>query len=98
MMIKRGVELNGLTTQTLLALIIAEKVLGPYLKSSLVITSVTDGKHGRGSKHYIGNAVDLRIWNMRTTRKATSELAIALGSEFDVVLEKTHLHIEWDPK
>ncbi len=98
MKIKRGVKLNGVSPQTLLAIVAAANVFRKYQKETLVLTSVTDSKHGRGSKHYIGNAVDLRRRNLSDPEAATKELKSDLGADFDVVLEKDHIHIEWDPK
>ncbi len=98
MRLKRGVKLNGMSPQILLAIMVAEPIFAKYQKQELVVTSVTDSKHGRGSKHYIGNAVDLRTRNLSNPTAVEIHLASALGPEFDVVLESNHLHIEWDPK
>ncbi len=106
MKIKRGVKLNGMTTQILLAIVIAKSIIEKYQKLPMVITSVIDGIHRRASKHKIGNGVDIRTRDMGPNKAvirkqalaATKELKAALGAEFDVVLEKDHIHIEWDPK
>lgn len=104
MRLKRGVKLNGMSPQILLAIVIAAPIFSKYQKRELVITSVTDSKHGRGSKHFIGNAVDLRTRTLdkapsqANARLVTNDLVVALGAEFDVVLEKDHIHVEWDPK
>lgn len=66
-----------------------------------VITSGTDGTHITGSLHYSGNAMDLRRWDLDAKGKtglAVSQLESALGSNFDVVLESNHIHVEFDPK
>lgn len=66
-----------------------------------LVTSGTDGKHSAGSLHYSGNAMDLRRWDLDAkgvTAQAVSMLKSQLGSEFDVVLESDHIHVEYDPK
>ena len=58
---------------------------------TLVVTSGMDGKHMTGSLHYKGLAADLRF-PLRDEIKAT------LGPNWDVVWEKDHIHVEFDPK
>jgi hypothetical protein len=68
--------------------------------NSLVVTSVSDGKHRSDSLHYKGRAVDVRISNLGSRTLAetiTGRLKNRLGSRFDVVLETDHIHIEYDP-
>ena len=67
---------------------------------SCVCTSGTDGKHMTGSKHYEAQAVDLRSFHVSQEMlpKIVSELKERLGKDYDVVLEKDHLHIEHDAK
>lgn len=70
------------------------------------ITSVMDGRHMEGSKHYEGNAFDLRTWaDSYGTQLSRSEKAYlahrleeVLGCDWDVVIESTHIHCEYDPK
>lgn len=68
----------------------------------IVITAVFDGTHMTGSKHYEGNAFDMRTgWGMYTNvqiANLVNKIKSELGRDYDVVLEKTHLHIEYDPK
>jgi len=71
--------------------------------ADLVVTSVIDGTHKRGSAHYAGRAVDLRVHNLQDPAKARSELAQALGQDFDCILEAAgtpgaHLHLEFQAK
>lgn len=65
-----------------------------------VITSAIDGKHSRGSLHYVGLALDFRTNNMPSGElpRIRDKIAARLGENFDVVLEKDHLHVELDPK
>lgn len=69
------------------------------LNLSLIITSVTDGKHSIGSKHYTGYAIDLRIWHMSDSQIKifTNFFQKNFDKNYDLVLEKDHIHIEYDP-
>ncbi len=63
-----------------------------------VITSARDGRHMPGSKHYTGEALDFRTHYFKEAEKhnVRSHLQEALGSDFDVVLEEDHIHVEFD--
>lgn len=63
----------------------------------VTITAGTDGKHMVGSKHYTGEALDIRLLGVRTTEFRTL-LAIRLGAGYQVILEPDHIHVEYDPK
>lgn len=70
-----------------------------------VITSGQDGTHMRGSLHYEGRAIDLRVWYTdhvgRTAYWATM-LAERLGEDYDVLYGNkghwNHIHLEYDPE
>lgn len=64
-----------------------------------VITSAGDEPHGRKSRHYSGDALDYRTRDIpqETLSQIRHELMKRLGPDFDVVLEKSHLHLEYDP-
>jgi len=72
----------------------------------LVFTSGVDGKHGYRSKHYRGDAVDVRSKHLRllpTKLKVLNSIREILGTSYDVILEdegqpNEHYHIEYDPK
>lgn len=97
MEIKPGVRLAGISPIIVLALVIVERIFSK-LRLELVITSVTDGRHMEGSLHHCGLAVDIRRPTYVHTHALVTQLRKALGSEFDVVMEPTHIHIEYDPK
>ena len=78
----------------------AEYVFGRY-HITPTITSAMDGSHMATSKHYTGDALDFRIWESNDagiTNQVVQELKYYLGSDYDVVLESDHIHIEYDPK
>jgi hypothetical protein len=94
--IKSGVKLNGVKPETVVGMMIAQETFDPY---DFVITSVCDGKHSKNSLHYSGNAFDCRIRHLTEsqTQLVVLQLKKNLGDEFDVVREKTHCHIEYQP-
>jgi hypothetical protein len=89
----------NLTSQMIKALPIIDAVYLHYGQTA-VITSAKDGKHMKWSKHYSGNAIDLRtnFFDKETQIKVTGQLQSQLGDAFDVVLEGNHIHLEFDPK
>lgn len=86
----------GMRTELLLALCIAQELYRENAEP-FTITSIMDGRHMRGSLHYVGAAADIRLPKRHPTM-ITRELAKRLGADYDVVLEKTHIHIEYQPK
>ena len=64
----------------------------------VVITSTSDGKHMQGSKHYDvpRNAEDYRF--PAKFKAWIAELRAKLGTNYDVVIEKDHIHVEVDIK
>lgn len=68
--------------------------------SPCVITSAFDGKHRDDSLHYTGRALDFRSWHVPFVAlpDLVAQLREDLARDFDVVLEKDHIHIEYDPK
>lgn len=97
--LKPGVRLDGLRPEIIPAIIAAETTYALY-DAPLVLTSVTDGKHGARSFHYSGLAFDARTSEVTRTEAAqiAESLREALGTCYDVVLEADHLHVEYDPK
>lgn len=79
-----------------------------------IITSGEDGVHSRKSLHYRGDAFDVdligdgagpggTLEEMSESEEArmieiTQEIRERLGRDWDVVLEETHLHLEFQPK
>ena len=112
MQIKDGVRLGDdtkcITTECLEGMLKASQVYAELGIRGVraTITSVMDGRHMPTSKHYEGNAFDLRTWNADSSGQmpqgekeyVAQELRKMLGSDYDVVVEKTHIHVEYDPK
>jgi len=101
MTIHPNVRAHGLSTNLLLALFIADQVYRE-LGYEMVVRHLKDGKHKRASLHYIGNAGDLRTWDV-DAEEIVIQLRKRLGSEYDVVLEdkggpNEHIHLEYQPK
>jgi len=96
MLVKAGVDISRLNREIRRALAAAERIdwIGG---DELVVTSTYDGNHSAGSLHYANDAVDIRLPKSQIL-EYLAELKQALGRDYDVVLEKDHIHIEYDPK
>ena len=107
MRLKPGVRLLGIRPETWAIALAADPLwLAAGVAGGVMISSCTEGVHMRASPHYLGCAVDLRVSDLPAwiSREAVrSQLADALGADFDVLLEyvgtpNEHLHGEFDPK
>lgn len=99
LVLKPGVSINGIKPEALYAMNVADRLYEKF-DHDCVITAGVEGSHSRASKHYIGHAFDSRTRDFPDPDKKIlrDKLSEALGPDFDVVLEKTHLHVEFDPK
>jgi hypothetical protein len=97
MRLKIGVTVTGVRPEMVLALRVIETVYED-LGAELTVTSITDGKHMDGSRHYEGRAADLRSFNVPASKLdfLIARMKEALGPEFDVVKEGDHVHVEHD--
>jgi hypothetical protein len=95
---KKGVILHGLDARMFSAIHKARRIWIRHGKM-LVVTSGLEGRHKKGSLHYVGLAVDLRSRDfVPTTRsQVTRELRRSLGDGFEVIGERHHIHVEYDP-
>ena len=99
---KEGVflELEALRPEMMHGLYVAALTCPDY--GVLTVTSQADGEHQDNSLHFRGRAWDIRTRHMTTqdTKDWSLDLRMALGEDWDVVLEvdPPHLHIEYDPK
>lgn len=96
---KEGVRLDGAKVETFMGICIAAFVLHQN-GHVCTVTSVMDGRHMENSLHYKGRAFDLRSRMIPKDKQARMVMAFkdALGDDWDVVLEKDHFHLEYDPK
>lgn len=98
---KNDVRIGGLTPQIVLAMTLADQVYVSNGVAECWVTSANDSKHKDGSKHYTGEAVDLRVHNIPdspTRLRIKINLIARLASlGFDIVDEGDHFHIEYDP-
>ena len=99
MKLNPNVDVSGVSPEICLAMTVVSWVYWSYCER-ITVTSCKDGNHSRSSLHYTGDAIDLRIKDMtKPMAKAISdEIRESLGLQYDVVLEKTHIHIEFQPK
>ena len=97
MQIKEGVILAGLNIKMRNVLTLAEDIWEAH-DQELVVTSGLDGVHSAGSLHYYGLALDFRTKYFRPGEKnlVADELRQALQGDYDVVVENSHIHVEYD--
>lgn len=101
---KKGVRITGVRPEIVLAIQVVEGCFHFFEGTYCVVTSVCEGKHSRTSLHHSGAAVDFRIKHIGgdepelTIECIVEDIRAALTDEFDVVLEKTHIHVEFQPK
>lgn len=100
MYIKAGVKLAGIRPEMVIAMYVADTVFQKLFGEELVLTEATGGVHGRGSLHYVGQAIDIRTRDLTKNdiAKLALEIRERLGEEYDVVIESDHIHIEFQPK
>jgi len=96
MLIKAGVDISRLKPEIRRKLPGIAGIIWCVDREEMVITSTYEGDHSDGSLHYADLAVDIRktIGCGIIGRK----IRAYLGKDYDVVLEATHIHIEYDPK
>lgn len=99
MKIKEGANIQGLDIRMRPVLIAADMVWQNH-GHELCVTAGLDGEHSAGSLHYFGLAVDLRTRYFYVTerREVAADLRASLNSNYDVVLHRSHIHVEFDPK
>ena len=94
-----SIGFQNLSSQLLLAIIAIEGVFVIH-GADLVITSLNDSEHSKASLHYSGNAVDIRSRDILNKQTLLDDCKKALGgsSDFDMILESNHYHLEYQPK
>ena len=99
MQLKTNVRLADLKPQCVLAIIVANDVYKLFDKE-LVVTSIDDSVHHAGSLHPSGFAFDLRssYFTSQQIQFVLAALKASLTTDFDIIFETDHFHIEYDPK
>ena len=101
MKIKSGASIQGLDILMRPVLIEASAIWGNH-GHELVITSGNENvAHGSGSLHPYGLALDFRTRYFTTEEKSKVFIALTgklrmISINYDVVLEKDHMHVEYD--
>ena len=97
--LKPGVDICGLKPEMCLGNQIIHTVFTEQ-GFNCVITSGREGIHSEKSRHYSGEALDYRTSHLpaEIINKVVNILAVQLGRDFDVIFEKDHIHVEYDPK
>lgn len=92
---KAGVRFVGIKPEMVFAALICASVFDDA-KQKFTVTSVCEGTHMPNSLHYCGAAFDIRIFDLRgvSSYEMARRLQDALGSDFQVVVESDHLHVE----
>ncbi|SRR5581483_9448849 len=103
---KKTVVSDGAAPQTWFAMGVFYALHSLLAGGRFVVTAVRDGKHEPGSKHYTGEAFDMRVWYITPEQRArivekARELLDPLG--YDIISAETpghqdHDHCEFDPK
>lgn len=102
MLLKNGVKIKGIKPECIIGILFAESLWKFLFKTNdpIVITSITDGKHSYKSLHYKGLGFDIRTKFLTSEQKNIffDALKKNMDLEFDIVMEDTHIHVEYDPK
>lgn len=100
--LKQSVDVSKIQPEILLAILVAQSVYFEY-GYDCVVTSLRDGVHMPKSFHTrdgICRAVDFRINHLpeELAANVTTTIALRLTDDYDVVQERDHIHVEYDPK
>jgi len=104
---KKGVKLVGIRPEMVIFITVALGVADEMGLKELWVTSVVEGRHRKGSLHFVGHGLDLRNrastgrlkrWPKEFTERFVRKLRSRLTSEYDIVVEKYHIHAEFQPK
>jgi len=97
---KAGVDFSEMHSRILAALPEIDAIHKRTIGRAALITSGREGTHSANSLHYKGRAVDFRTRDLADTTKQRlwNHLKDRFDRDFDIVLEATHIHFEYDPK
>jgi len=96
MLLKAGVDISRLERNTRRSLSKVAYIFSDEIEL-FIITSTYEGNHSAGSLHYANQAYDVRVPDQSRMR-ILARIKAVLTDDFDVVMERTHYHIEYDPK
>lgn len=96
MLLKMGVDMSRLDNSIRKILTKVDTVFINATGLEAVISSTYDGIHMPSSFHYQNKAIDFRLPTIKID-EIMHRLRIEIGTSYDVVLEVTHIHIEFDP-
>lgn len=99
---KPGVSLHKLKPPILDLLKVTLQVHEKY-GYTMTVTSTFEGKHMKNSLHYQDLAFDSRVWGIPKSdqRQIREDIILALkdkADDYDIVIESSHIHYEYDPK
>ncbi|HDO25854.1 MAG TPA: hypothetical protein ENG95_04345 [Nitrospirae bacterium] len=95
MLIKLGVSIRNIKRPIRRTLSPIAKVFKKYGEEA-VITSTVEGNHSASSLHYEGLAVDIRL-PVNNLQAIMKDLRLELNGDYDIILEASHFHVEYDP-
>lgn len=89
-----------MTEEAMDAMLKADKISLEVSGKEMVVTSILDGVHKQSSKHYVGDAFDMRVWIYTKSQleKIITRLKKDLGKNYFVLFEGDHIHVQFDPK
>ena len=82
---------------------VARRTAPKMERDAVWVTSANDSRHSDLSLHYKNQAFDIRIYNIagdvhHEAKLWAERIQQALGPDYDIVYEKDHIHIEFQPK
>ncbi len=103
--LKDDVRINGAHFDPVMVRIVdVARETAPMLEKGTVwVTSANDSEHMVGSLHFENRAFDIRTKNIigdeqYEARLWAERMQVGLGGNYEVLLERDHIHVEWDPK
>ncbi len=103
--LKNNVHINGAHMYSEMVRIVeVARETAPMLEDGIVwIISADDSEHMEGSLHFENRAYDIRTKNIigdvkKEARLWAERMQVALGDDYDVLLESDHLHVEFQPE
>ena len=96
---KPGVSVYGIQKEIIQIIAIINTYFELRMRKEFVITSCTDGKHMKNSKHYSGFAIDIRICHLSAIEidNFIAWFRSHHDENYDIVRESDHIHVEYDP-